>query len=82
MATDVRGEASHPVCAHSWGRHRRQSAVGSRTPSLLLKLIEGEEAASLRDYVRSQRTPALPALDNALKSGNSLVSPDEGGPTP
>ena len=65
------------LCAHIRGVDIDANAVEVARFSLLLKLIEGEEAASLRDYVRSQRTPALPALDNALKSGNSLVSPDE-----
>lgn len=45
--------------------------------SLLLKLIEDETAAALRDYVTRLRTPALPPLDNAFRSGNSLVSPAE-----
>lgn len=45
--------------------------------SLLLKLIDGEEAKGLRDYVQTQQTPALPPLDGIIKSGNSLISPDE-----
>ena len=42
--------------------------------SLLLKLIEGETAEALQDYVRRNRKPALPALETNLRCGNSLVS--------
>lgn len=45
--------------------------------SLLLKLIEGETAEDLRDFVRLSDGKALPALDNSLRSGNSLVSAEE-----
>jgi hypothetical protein len=45
--------------------------------SLLLKLIEAETAAGLRDYVASRHSAALPALDANLRAGNSLVSPAE-----
>lgn len=45
--------------------------------SLLLKLIEDETGASLREYVGRTGTPALPALDATLRAGNSLVSPPE-----
>jgi type I restriction-modification system DNA methylase subunit len=65
------------LCAHIRGVDIDANAVEVARFSLLLKLIEGEEAASLRDFVRSERTPALPALDLAIKSGNSLVSPEE-----
>lgn len=42
--------------------------------SLLLKLIENETAAGLRDYVDRQGTRALPPLDDTIRSGNSLVT--------
>ncbi|RVG82219.1 Eco57I restriction-modification methylase domain-containing protein [Sinorhizobium meliloti] len=42
--------------------------------SLLLKLIENENAAGLRDYVARHRHAALPALDATIRCGNSLVS--------
>lgn len=45
--------------------------------SLLLKLIEGEEAEGLHDFVHTARTPALPPLEAVIKCGNSLVSPTE-----
>src|SRR5260370_22308224 len=44
---------------------------------LLLKLIEAERGAGLRDYVATRHRPALPALDETLHAGNSLVSPAE-----
>ncbi|MGD7197265.1 Eco57I restriction-modification methylase domain-containing protein [Ralstonia pseudosolanacearum] len=65
------------LCAHIRGVDIDANAVEVARFSLLLKLIEGEEAASLRDYVTTHRTPALPALDSFVKSGNSLVAPDE-----
>ena len=45
--------------------------------SLLLKLIEDENASALRDFVDRAKEPALPELDGTLRSGNSLVSPTE-----
>ncbi len=45
--------------------------------SLLLKLIENESGNALRDYVQTNRTPALPSLDEICRSGNSLVSEPE-----
>jgi type I restriction-modification system DNA methylase subunit len=65
------------LCTHIRGVDIDHNAVEVARFSLLLKLIEGEELISLREYVRMHRTPALPELDFAIKSGNSLVSPDE-----
>lgn len=45
--------------------------------SLLLKLIEEETDADLRDYAARHRTPVLPDLSDAVRCGNSLVSPSE-----
>jgi hypothetical protein len=45
--------------------------------SLLLKLIEDETGVGLRDFVDRTGTPALPALDETLRAGNSLVSQAE-----
>lgn len=45
--------------------------------SLLLKLIEDENEAGLRDYVARHRQPALPELDSVVRFGNSLVSAAE-----
>lgn len=41
--------------------------------SLLLKLIEDEDLNGLKAYVEQHSEPALPSLDQILKSGNSLV---------
>ena len=45
--------------------------------SLLLKLIEDESRASLADFVTAHGNPALPLLSDAIRCGNSLVSPAE-----
>lgn len=45
--------------------------------SLLLKLVETETRADLDAFVMEARTPALPALDPVIRSGNSLVSYEE-----
>ena len=50
------------------------SAVEITQFSLLLKLIEGETAEALHQYVERTRSTALPALDEAIRCGNSLVS--------
>ena len=42
--------------------------------SLLLKLIEGETANTLKEYVTRSKTPALPGFETAVICGNSLVS--------
>ena len=39
-----------------------------------MKLIEGETADALQQYVERTRSTALPALDTAIRCGNSLVS--------
>jgi hypothetical protein len=53
------------------------NAVEVTAFSLLLKLIEDETGAGLRDYVTRHHAPALPALDGILRAGNSLVSQAE-----
>ncbi len=45
--------------------------------SLLLKLIEGETAEGMGDYVATSGNPALPELDRIVRCGNSLVSEQE-----
>ncbi len=45
--------------------------------SLFLKLIEDESLETLSSYVRENKTPALPELNDTVKCGNSLVSPSE-----
>lgn len=62
------------LLAHIRGVDIDANAVEVARFSLLLKLIENETAAGLRDYVNRQETPALPPLDNTVRSGNSLVA--------
>lgn len=45
--------------------------------SLLLKLIEDESEAALKEFVLSRKCPALPALNDTIRCGNSLVSAPE-----
>jgi hypothetical protein len=65
------------LLAHVRGVDIDTNAVEVSRFSLLLKLIENETAAGLRDFVTRQGTPALPALDETIRSGNSLVSQAE-----
>jgi hypothetical protein len=62
------------LLAHIRGVDIDANAVEVARFSLLLKLIENETAAGLRDYVNRQHTPALPSLDDTVRSGNSLVT--------
>lgn len=59
---------------HTRGVDIDPNAVEVARFSLLLKLIEDEDEAGLRDYVARQRQPALPELDATIRCGNSLVS--------
>lgn len=45
--------------------------------SLLLKLIEDESEAALKEYVTTRKHSALPALGEMIRCGNSLVSAPE-----
>ena len=45
--------------------------------SLLLKLIEDESAAALKDFVGRHHEAALPPLDGNIRCGNSLVDDGE-----
>lgn len=65
------------LLAHVRGVDIDPNAVEVARFSLLLKLIEGETGDLLRHYVASHRRPALPALDETLRCGNSLVSQEE-----
>jgi hypothetical protein len=62
------------LVAHIRGVDIDANAVEVARFSLLLKLIEDETAVGLRDYVNRQGIRALPALDDTIRSGNSLVS--------
>lgn len=65
------------LLAHVRGVDIDANAVEVARFSLLLKLIEDEGAAGLRDYVERTGTPALPELEGTLRAGNSLVSQAE-----
>lgn len=65
------------LVAHVRGVDIDANAVEVARFSLLLKLIEDESAAGLRDYVGRTGTPALPELEGTLRAGNSLVSQAE-----
>jgi len=65
------------LMAHIRGVDIDTNAVEVARFSLLLKLIENETAVGLRDYVNRQKTPALPTLDDTIRSGNSLVTQAE-----
>lgn len=53
------------------------SAVEVTQFSLLLKLIEDEDAEALKDYVETLNAPALPPLDRVVRCGNSLIGEEE-----
>lgn len=65
------------LLAHLRGVDIDANAVEVTRFSLLLKLIEDETAAGLKDYVTRHRTAALPPLEATVRSGNSLVSQAE-----
>ena len=65
------------LLAHVRGVDIDTNAVEVARFSLLLKLIEDENAADLREYVDRTRTSALPDLNGTLRAGNSLVSQAE-----
>lgn len=62
------------LVAHIRGVDIDTNAVEVARFSLLLKLIENETAPTLLDYVNQQGIRALPALDDTIRSGNSLVT--------
>jgi hypothetical protein len=62
------------LLAHIRGVDIDANAVEVTRFSLLLKLIEDETASGLQEFVANRRTTALPALDNGIRCGNSLVS--------
>lgn len=65
------------LLAHLRGVDIDPNAVEVAQFSLLLKLIEDESEAALKDYVRRKKHAALPALDGLIRCGNSLVSTQE-----
>ena len=65
------------LLAHIRGVDIDANAVEVARFSLLLKLIEDESEAGLREYVERTGAAALPALEGTLRAGNSLVSQAE-----
>ena len=65
------------LLAHLRGVDIDPNAVEVAQFSLLLKLIEDESEAALKDYVRRTKHAALPELDHHIRCGNSLVSSQE-----
>lgn len=65
------------LLAHLRGVDIDPNAVEVAQFSLLLKLIEDESEAALKDYVRRKKHAALPELDSHIRCGNSLVSTQE-----
>ena len=65
------------LVAHIRGVDIDPNAVEIAQFSLLLKLVEGETADALQQYVQRTGSTALPALGTALRCGNSLVSQPE-----
>jgi hypothetical protein len=62
------------LLAHIRGVDIDSNAVEVSRFSLLVKLLDGESAQALQDFVGYNESPALPALDSRIRSGNSLVS--------
>lgn len=65
------------LLTHLRGVDIDQNAVEVAQFSLLLKLIEDESEAALKDFVASRKCAALPALNDTIRCGNSLVSAPE-----
>ena len=68
------GERRRILVAHIRGVDIDPNSVEITQFSLLLKLIEGETADALHQFVERTRSAALPALDAAIRCGNSLIS--------
>jgi hypothetical protein len=65
------------LLAHIRGIDIDSNAADVARFSLLLKLVENETSEALRDFVKNRGISALPALDETIRSGNSLVSVGE-----
>ena len=65
------------LLAHLRGVDIDPNAVEVAQFSLLLKLIEDESEAALKEFVAVQKRPVLPLLGDTIRCGNSLVSTAE-----
>ncbi len=65
------------LLTHLRGVDIDSNAVEVAKFSLLLKLIEDEDATILKDFVTRNKEPALPSLDENIRWGNSLISTSE-----
>ena len=65
------------LLAHLRGVDIDPNAVEVAQFSLLLKLVEDESSAALKDFVTSRKCPVLPSLSDTIRCGNSLVSAPE-----
>lgn len=70
-------EKKRILLAHIRGVDIDPNAVEVARFSLLLKLIENESREKLQDHIYSTHAPALPDLNGTIRSGNSLVNPNE-----
>ena len=65
------------LLAHLRGVDIDPNAVEVAQFSLLLKLVESESEAALKEFVTTRKCPALPSLSDNIRCGNSLVSASE-----
>lgn len=61
------------ICSNIYGVDMNPYAVEVAQFSLLLKIIEGENNASIEAYLNKTRAKVLPNLDNNIKCGNALL---------
>ncbi|MEX0700891.1 MAG: TaqI-like C-terminal specificity domain-containing protein [Planctomycetales bacterium] len=69
-------ERKRILLAHIHGVDIDPQAVEVTKLSLLLKVLEGENAETLKRQLRIFRERALPDLGHNIKCGNSLIGPD------
>ena len=69
-------ERKRILLAHIFGVDIDSAAVEVTKLSLLLKVLEGENADSVSNQLRLFHERVLPDLSNNIKCGNSLIAPD------
>ena len=69
-------ERKRILLAHIYGVDIDPQAVEVTKLSLLLKVLEGENADSILTQLKMFRERALPDLSNNIQCGNSLIAPD------